>query len=266
MPSLKPFAPHGLVAGLNPADSLTAVQQGKLVVPPFAGPMQGLPTWMDPMAFSYWRDDFYRYEVSGSDVGGWLKTDIGNGLSAGPVISANYSLNGELNFATDDTAQGDGAIWQLDVDGVCNLASTRPYWVSMRVHLVSLSNFHVRCGLGATTANPFSADPNGVFFVIGESTNGQLGTIVKNAGGTTETANTGSTLTAGQWHELAFHYDGNGSVFFYMDRTLVDTVTTNIPTGLGIEPFFAGITRGATGTLILSIDFFQVVSLRPANA
>jgi len=138
--------------------------------------------------------------------------------------------------------------------------------VSIRVKVpISIAGIHIRCGLAATTADPFAADPNGVYFVIGESTNGVVGTIVKNAAGTTETAATGSLLEVDTWHEFAWRYDGT-DVKFYLDRTLIDTVTTNIPTGIGIEPFFAAISRGAAAAKIIAVDFFQVVTLRPENA
>lgn len=265
MPSLKKYAPHGIAAGQTPDAALTSIREGNLVVPPFGGPMAKLPAHLDPMAFSVFVDDFYRLEESGTNIGGWKQNDIGNGIT-GPVISASYSLNGEIDFATDDTAVGDGAHFQWDAAGINNLATTRPYWFTIRIKLPTANtSAHVRCGLAATTANPFAADPNGVFFVIGETVDGAISTIVKNAAGTTETA-TGETFTGNTWHELAWRYDGT-DIKFYLDRELIDTVTTNIPVGLGLEPFFACISRAAEAVAkIVAVDFVQVITKRPEDA
>jgi hypothetical protein len=264
MPSLKKYAPHGLASGKTPADALEAVRNGDLVVPPFGGPMAGLPSHLDLMAFSIFSDDFYRLEEAGTNIGGWKQNDIGDGIT-GPVISASYSLNGEIDFATSDDAAGDGAHFQWDTDGIISLAPTQPYWFTIRVNIpVPVANVHIRCGCCATTANPYAADPEGVYFVIGETVDGAVGTIVKNGEGTTETAATGSSLAAFTWHELAWRYDGT-DVKFYLDRALIDTVTTNIPVTFALEPFFGAISRGAAAEKVMAVDFIQVVTLRPED-
>jgi len=265
MPAIKPLEVHGIVGGKNPPDTLTAAKAGNLVVPPAYGPRAKLPVQFDLMAFTELKDDFYFWQAAGTNVGGWKTNAIGNGLNAGPLISASYSLNGEVDFATDNTAIGDGAHFEWDAPGIINLASARPYWFSARFYIATASSgIHARIGISANTANPFAADPNGIYFVIGE-TNGKIGTIVKNAAGTTETADHGKTIAADTWYEIAFYYDGT-DLKLYLDRDLLGTVTTNIPTGIGLAPFFAAITHTAGANKVLALDFIQVVSLRPDNA
>lgn len=264
MPSLKKYAPHGLAAGKTPADTVDAVQSGDLVVPPFGGPAAGLPPIFDPMALTIFRDDFYRLEEDGTDVGGWAQNDIGNGLSAGPALGTIEYAPGVVTITTASVATGDGSHFQWDVEWAA-LATTRPCWFAARIYYTLYkSDVHVRIGIGEDTANPFSSDPKGIYFVIGESVDGTVGTIVKDASGTTETAATGSSVEVNTWHEIAWRYD-KSSVRFYLDRTLIDTVTTNIPTGEELAPFFAAITHTGDSAKALSLDYIQLVTTRHDN-
>jgi hypothetical protein len=244
---------------------LSSMRNGNLVKPPNNGPYAKLPTTMNMMVHSRFVDDFFRWEASGSNVGGWKNNAIGNGLNAGPVVDGGYSLNGDVSFATDNTAIGDGAHFEWDSPAICQPAAGRPYWFSCRVRMVtSAAGVHIRIGLSANTANPFAADPNGIFFVLGE-TDTKLGSIVKNAAGTTEDADHDVTLAADTWYELSWYYDGAGNVKLFKDGVHLSTVTTNIPVGLSLTPFFAAITHTAGANKIVAVDFIQVVTERPAN-
>lgn len=256
---------HDIVSGPTPTEALEQTKKGKLVTPPFGGLFAGVPPWLDPMNFTVFTDDFYWINEDVSGKGGWEQKDIGSGLSAGPLTSGGFSLNGELDVAThaDDAA---GSIFQWETAGFVNLAVDRPYWFSMRAYwgLASIA-LPMRLGVAATTADPFAADANGVYFNLSE-TSGKTGTIVKNAGGTTETADHSDDNVGETWHEFGFHYDGVDSIQFYKDRAkLGDPVTTNIPVGLSLEPFFA-VKNNVAGAKIAAWDFIHIISTRPANA
>ena len=264
MPSTGQFAPHGLIFGATPGVSLESEKDGKMVIPPVYGARGKLAMRYDPMAFSAFMDDFFRFEEDAgvSEYGGWLATTIGNAPTL--ALDAAYSPQGAVLFTTDDTADGDGGIVQWMNCNIGSLVTSHNAWFSARVKLVGEAanvDLLVRVGVCvAATANPFSADPQGAFFTIAD---GVLGAVTKNASGTTTSATLG-TLAVNTWYELSFKHEGGTTLVYYLDRVPVATVSAYVPVGIACAPFFAGITAtgGAGAVKTFALDFVSVVQQR----
>ena len=253
---IRPFAPHGLMAHLTPADTVAQTKAGQTVLAANYGAMRRLPTAWDPSAFTVFMEDFYDPVIATDALaGGWLTTVIGNG----GVISASVGVvGGNILIISDDTAQYDGLAVQV-VSGPMAPA-TGPIWYAVRFKCASaVTDYHARIGVAVTVDNTCLGGtlPKGIYWDIGTGAAGRIATRVVDHTVTLGTANVGTFVTD-TWYEYSFHVKANGDVLFYIDRALVDTVTgaawdTNL-----VRPFMAVQSVKASGLAHLSSYFDYV--------
>jgi len=254
------LARHGIVTDATKNNAVEKIKAGNLVVPPSSGLAALLQVHQDPLAFAEIFDDFFAFvETAGTNKGGWWPVAIGSGVAAGhPIVSATPGANGNVLWTTAG-ANGDGLHIPWEVLSFL-MASGRKFWFFARVQFLTVVTLPVRFGIIANSTDPFAADANGIYFNINE-TAGKTGTIVKNAGGTTETADHSSDVVADTYYECGFYYDGS-QVQFYKDRDeLGDPVTTNIPVGITLQPFIAS-KAASVAALTVAFDYVRVITER----
>lgn len=90
----------------------------------------------------------------------------------------------------------------------------------------------------------------GVTFEYDDSQNGgRWQAICGDAPGVETSVDTGVTVTAATWYKLEFEINEDGtSVDFFIDNSLVATITTNIPAGAGFTLFYSSHIMKLIGT------------------
>jgi len=254
------LARAGIVTDATKNTAATLVRAGNVVVPPKSGLTKNLPVTFDPLAFTDLFDDFFAFDESqGAQLGYWITTNIAAGLDTGyPAVSSSPGPNGNLLLVTAG-ASGDGIAMPYSGTPIL-LASGRQFWFMTRVLWPTSTVLPLRIGVGASSSNPFTADPNGIYFNFSE-TQGKIGTLVKNGSGTNETADHGTDLVADTYYEVGFYYDGS-QVQFYLDRDEIgDPVTTFIPVGLTLTNFMS-VRATAAANQAVAIDYVRSITPR----
>jgi hypothetical protein len=91
------------------------------------------------------------------------------------------------------------------------------------------NRFKSYCGLANDSGDPTSESVT--FNYVDNENGGKILCVCRNNNSET-TADSGVTVVAGAWYKCEFVVNAGGtSVAFYINGTLVATITTNIPTG-----------------------------------
>ena len=131
----------------------------------------------------------------------------------------------------------------------------------MPIQLSALSNgtdtYSINIGFTGSTST--TGANNGIYFNYTNGTNSGKFQCVTNSAGSVTTADSGITVAATTWYNLQVIVNNNAtSVGFYINHSLVATITTNIPTAQLLNAGAIILKSAGTTNVNLFFDFMSV--------
>lgn len=221
-----------------------------------ASPAEGVSLWetcpllavvCDPIGFQRYRNDFHNYVA-----GDWTITEVGTGSQA-----LTNEAGGVLLLTTGGT-ENNGVNYNLKGEPF-KLASGKSLWYEARVKVSEAVQSDFLVGLSITDTEMLGGVTDGVYF---RKVDGSASVAFVTEKNSTETSTAAvHTAVDATYVRLGFWFDGNGSVFAYVDGVLVATHTTNIPDDEELTVAFH-ITTGEAAAKTFSVDVIDVVQVR----
>jgi len=193
--------------------------------------------WFQPVVpklESYLFDDFNNSTTPFSDHN-WTIATSGGGTSAASVAAGSIGLTdlGVISLITG--ASTSGVLYLKKSNGLyLGLGQFNSEW---RVAVPTLStvaqNFNLQFGISSNTVATTTAPTDGVFFSYNASnTDWRITTVSGGVSTSTNAIATGITVVANTYYRLAFTVNAAAtSVSFFINDTLVGTLSSNIPSG-----------------------------------
>lgn len=202
--------------------------------------------WQDDFLFN--EADLYTEAASGGGAAVY-----GDGVN-GYVILTPHTDNDDY----DEIAQ-DQDVWQL-VDGY-------PLYFEARFKVADADDCDFYIGL-INSAGYFSAAPqDGVYFLLTDGDT-ELQFVVRQ-NGTPTAVDTGVNLTDLGWVRVAFHWDGEGTIRWFIftdgDAPQVCEATGSVATGYAQDEdfaFAAGVRNGSAASRVAYIDYWKCAMRR----
>jgi len=215
----------------------------------------GIPVDKNPDYVTFF-DDFLSDSTDDS-VDTWtIVKDTGASVAPEPD-----ELNGGVELKSTATTDDDGASIQL-TDEVFALESGKKLWYEAKFKVSDADQMDVFAGLCenfATNPEACLTSSNRVGFQIDD---GGASILCKSESGDTETSNDSGVDAADDTYvTVGFKFDGGSSVEFYVNRALVATHTTNIPTA-NLTVAFMEVSGDASGTKEMVADYVFVCKER----
>lgn len=189
-----------------------------------------------------------------ADSAPWLLNVTDGGADNAEIISvADDEHAGALRMVTND-ADNDALTLQLNGEQVA-LASNRTIYFVTRVKLGDVSNTDFSVGLsvalssgtnhvlaGVTDSIQFKAEAGGNIDVVAEKDS-------------TETDNdSGSDMADDTYVKLMAEIEGTDRINYFVDDSLVDTITNNLPDDEALAPYFE-VRNASAATSELNADY-----------
>jgi len=195
----------------------------------------------DKSKFYLW-DDFEGYRI---DNRIWKTSTSGPGSSVA-IPSGNY-IGGQLRIRSGSS---NGRSCDLYLGGRRQLAVSSGFEFETRVKCSDLTNSYTELGLAYWS--------NDDYVMLSRSASGNWQAIAKD-GGTDTTVDTGVSADS-NWHTYRIEAV-SGQVKFYIDDTLVATITTNIPSN-SLEVAFYQETTGGSSNRYTYLDWVEIIGGR----
>lgn len=210
-----------------------------------------------PDVFEFF-DDFVRFVSASADAQiGWTTTLVETGAGE-TTIATQDGTGGEL-LITTDAADNDGANLQVikEAFGLLTSASNRNVYFGIRMKSGEATQSDFLVGLCITDTDLLGGLSDGVYFrkVDGSTA---VAAVTEKDSTETETASV-ATFAADTYVILEFYYVG-GSVYFYVDGTLVATHTANIPDDELLTPSIHFLT-GNAAIETMTVDWVRAIQI-----
>lgn len=221
-----------------------------------ASPAEGASLWelcpllavaCDPVGFHQYHDDFTSYVA-----GDWTVTESGDGTQAITDEAGGVLLL--TNAASDDNS-----INLQKVGEAYKLASGKALWYETRLKISDATQSDFLVGLAITDTTLIGGKTDGVSFRKADGATAV--SFVTEKDSTETTTASVHTQADATYARFGFFFDGNGSVYGFVNGLLVATHTTNIPDDEDLRVSFA-IQNGEAVAKTMSIDFVKVVQVR----
>ena len=179
--------------------------------------------WYDaigPTVHKYF-EDFNGPTVTGadnSDPVGWTVSAIAGDAGDGTIAVTNEA--GGAIIITADAEENDGIGIQFNNES-WTLASGDPTYFGVRLKLVDVEQTDMAVGLCITDTSLIAGMTDGVYFLTADESLVVGGVCELDSSASTSAS---TTALAAIYANLEFYYDGAGTVRFYVDGVLVDTV------------------------------------------
>lgn len=218
---------------------------------------------------NYWFEDF---ETDVSALGGGKWTEV---VSSGDVlggqtfgVDATENADGVMAATTTTSATGRGALVSGTANALMGNGVTRRLgWRSAISHVSDgTETFTTYCGYFDQAGAGDCAD--GVYFRYTHSVNSGKIQAVTKSNFVETAADTGITPTAGQFYRFEVRVNSAGnSATYYIDDSLVATITTNIPSGAGRQSGIVFKIEKSAGTTarLMYIDWVEHEKVRTTN-
>lgn len=199
-------------------------------------------------------DDFQK--VDDDQTNDWTVVKD-TGASVGIVADTE---NGELALTSAATTDDDGA--SIQGNEIFLPESGRTIWFETMVKCSDADQTDIFVGLTQNFAtNPEAAltASNRIGFQIND---GNASILCKTEASDTETStDSGEDMADATYVKLGVRVEGTGAVYFYVDRQLVATHSTNIPaTEMALAAM--SLSGSATGTRVTTLDYIMGVQTR----
>lgn len=208
------------------------------------GVFSNLPVGMGPEVVSLYNDFVRATDYSTSD---FTLTAVGSGTAA--VATTTGQVNGYLVLTTTNTSgdsnslQGKQNSFQLTVG--------KRLWLEVGAKAATVTDIDALIALAVADTTPLDASDYVGFLVA----NGSGAVAAKTvASSTATTLSAVGTLVAATDMKLGLVWDGISKVSFYINRSLVGSSTTNIPTATPLA-ITAHVKTNSANARTLSIDY-----------
>jgi hypothetical protein len=232
----------------------------------FTGPLQNaikvggarqffgdLPIGQEPDLCVYFNDFLVAQDYAAAD---WVinTTEAGSG-SATEALAADEACGALL--ITNDDANDD--VDSLQSTEECwRLASGKQLWMEMRVKVSDADDVDMFVGLAITDTTPRDASDRVGFSLADGSAVIQCECAKDSTGDATSSGVSAADAT---YVKLGLHFDGKNKVRFFIDRSLVATVSSNIPNDENLA-ITLNIQNGAAAADTLHVDYIYVAQER----
>lgn len=237
---------------------------------------EGLSIWetapllagLDPgTAFSFF-EEFYNGTVDSTVVWQWT-ADVGTHTKA-----VADSLGGLLKIEAKTTDNNECYIYGRGEP--IRFRADKPFWFEAEVRVAAVADStyadNIIVGImsagGANTLQDNGAGPpanydGAVFYIPDQPGTGSTYWNTETSTTTSqETTNSVLARTAATWYTLSIIWDGDDSVYFYIDGVLEATHTTYYANDNTSCTFVAGCKTGVAGTTGLEVDYIKFMQVR----
>lgn len=190
-----------------------------------------------------------------ADPLGWTITVLTGEAGTGTITAGNEA--GGSVVITPDATENDGVNITWNNEAFL-LAAGDPCYFGIRVKLEDADQCDLFTGLVITDTEMWGGVSDGIYFNSADEVATCTGLCELNTAASTAVGS--GTFVNNVYSVLEFYYDGAGTVKFYFDDTLIDTVTAaaNIPIDEELTFAFELLTgEGAANTA--SIDWIRVI-------
>jgi hypothetical protein len=245
-------------------------QDAKLMTAGTALKQDGEPMVIGGMGEQFMQEDFLAGATAGNT--GISPVTANNGTVT--VTTADADAPGIIRLTTVTSSNAQAAV-RLGVSTLLLGGGVLTYSWRVRVSALSITadEYSLRAGLGdSTTGEP----TDGVYFCYDHLTDGDFWSI-KTASNTSVTkkvmdgtsGNPTQAVLANTWYRLTATVNAAASsVSYWINGTLMGTITTNIPSGAGRQtaPFFAVVRSAGSTSLTHDADYYwQYMKLTTAR-
>jgi len=208
-------------------------------------------------------DDFLKADISETaDLALWNATLVDGGSDDGEVLGvADGSVGGWLTCTTNDA---DNDLNNLQVNGEAfQFASGKPLYFETKLYVNDIDTQDLFVGLSITDATIIAGGTDMVGFRIPDGTAAQNFVCLteKDSSETTTDSNVAITAALATAKKLAFFFDGNGTVTFYIDDEQVAVHTLTIPDDEALTPSLE-IRNASAAASTLSVDYVLCAQAR----
>lgn len=205
----------------------------------------------DPTAYHTFFDDFDRFTAADWTI---TTTEAGGGDASEALSDAD----GGVLLITNDAADNDADFFQLAAE-TFKFVSGKKLFFKARFKVSDATESDFVFGLQITDTSPLAVS-DGVFFQKDDGDASLDFHVEKN--GTATSASAIHTVVDDTYLIVAFYYDGDSEVQYFVDGTKLGTsATTNLPDDEELTVSF-GIQNGAAAAKTMSVDYIFVAKER----
>jgi hypothetical protein len=182
---------------------------------------------------------------------------------SGATVAATADADGgSVSLTSTATTDADGGSIQ-SIQEIWSMSSGKQLWMKCKVQFHDADDNDGWVGFSdafATNPEAVLADDDmcGFLLVEGDAT---LQCKCEKNGAETKVSSQVDLVDATDV-ELALHYDGAGTVKFFMDGTKVATITTNIPDDEQLAFGFMSVSGSTSGTFVSKMDYVWICQER----
>lgn len=174
------------------------------------------------------------------------------------IALVSNGTNGEILFSSTATTDDDGSAL-LQTQKSIVMASGKAVWIEGMFKLSDATDMDFFFGLSIN----FATNPENVLTVsekIGfQKDDGDASILAKStAASTTTSTDTTIDFSNDTYVKLTLYYDGAGNAKYYVNRTLLATHTTNLPTSTSMGLVAFELSGNTTGTKTMTCDYMQL--------
>jgi hypothetical protein len=213
----------------------------------------GLPIGQEPDLCVYFNDFLATQDYAASD---WVITTTEDGAGDASEALAADEACGALKILNDDADNDVDSLQMAEENWRC--ASGKRLWMEMRVKVSDADDVDMFVGLAITDTSPRDATDR-IGFALAEGSAVIKTVCAKDSTGS-DTAS-GVSAADDTYVKLGVEWDGVSTARFYIDRSLVREVTSNIPNDENLA-ITLNIQNGAAGGDSLIVDYIYVAQER----
>jgi len=177
-------------------------------------------------------------------------------VGTGDSTVALDTTEGGIMLITTAANEDDGVNLQLKGEAY-KMESVKPCYFGLRMKLSEATQSDFLAGLCITDTTLLGGLTDGVYFRKVDASTDISMVAEKNS---TETANVDATADT-SFHIYEFLYDGNGTIYPFIDGAQGTAITTNIPDDEALTPSIHFLT-GADSAETMSVDWLRAIQLR----
>lgn len=204
------------------------------------------------------------YIIQFEDFQGTLDTALWTTVkdSGATVAAAADADGGAVSITSTATTDADGGSIQ-SIQEIWSMTAGKKLWMKARIQAHDADDNDVWCGFSdafATNPEAVLADDDMCGFLLVEGDATLQCKCEKNGAETKKSSEI--DLADATYVELALHYDGAGSVKYFVNGVKVATITTNIPDDEQLAWSFMSVSGSTSGTFVSKCDYVWICQER----
>lgn len=202
------------------------------------------------------RCSYFNHFTRSGGFRGFLGDNSGAGAAQSALSTPSYDRPGVISNSTGTTTTGRSAITSVASSmrlgfGRC-LCET-----ALNIPALSNSTQRFKVIIGFVNILSGNQPSEGVYWRYGDNDNTGKWQAVCTTGGVETTIDSGVTVAAATWYNLAVDINSDGSIAtFWLNNSIVGTITTNIPLSTAIQSAVSIRKTAGTTARTVQIDYF----------